>query len=133
MMRDYWNRDATLVAFLKTGNKLNAGVLALCVAIAGADPHEALSVFCGIPYSKKPHKRCNDRFALWKMHDLMTDMGITYTDMGKRLGIGRGTLSKMFYEGKGQRYVYKSKRFISRCEQALGLDKGSLIYKEDRQ
>lgn len=132
-MKDPWNRDATLVAFLQTGNKLNAGVLALCVAIAGADPHKALSVFCGIPYSKKPHKRCNDKFDLWKFRTLMTDKGFTFTSMCEALGVCRGTLSKMFYEGKGEPYVYKRKSFIDQCEQVLGLNKGELIFKEDRQ
>lgn len=128
---DYWNADEMLARFLAAGRKENSGVIALLVCIAGdISANTALSVFCGISAKEKyTHRRTTEPLDINKLRLGMDAQQMTHQKLCQAIHRSKGTLSKLFYDNKGQAYCYKQKEFLRDCEKALGMAEGELIYK----
>ena len=125
-------KPSNVERFIRYCHSQNIGVLALALCIAGANQFEVLGVLCGLKYEPSNRKqRCDtEKLDLNKLIYWMGVKKMTHKTMCQAIHRSKGTIGRMCFDNQGKRYCIKSKRFIADCENALGLNKGELIYKE---
>ena len=127
-------KPSNLERFIRYCHSQNIGFLALALCIAGADQFEVLGVLCGLKSETNNRKQRSDtdKLDLNKLIYEMGNRGFTHKTMCAAIHRSKGTIARMVYDNQGKRFCHKSKRFIADCENALGLNKGELIYKEGK-
>lgn len=125
-------KPTNLGRFIRYCESQNIGWFALALCICGADPCEVMGVFCGFKYKPQNKRIRSDlrKLDLVKLTIAMGEKRMTHKVLCKSIGRSKATVSRMFFDHKGQTWCWKSKHFVDDCEKALGLESGALIYKE---